>query len=110
MIIGPSLLVSINQEVMAFNVLPGGALTLSSFDYDFIVTDDIYTMDPSADTTAKLGKAINTWTNQETELINSFQEQMQCVTEMKKRRAERFDKKLRTVALQIIQRVYRNRK
>ena len=93
---------------MAFSVLPDGALTLSSFDYNFMVTDDIYHMVPPADTTKKLGKAINAWTNQETQLINSFQEQMQHVTEMKKKRAERFDKKLRAAAVKIIQGVYRN--
>ena len=88
---------------MAVNYLSSGRVTYSSFDYDFIVYDDLYTSTPSPETTRNLGKAINRWTDCEESMINNLNLQLEQTKNLKNARGERFNKKMETTAVQIIQ-------
>jgi len=77
----------------------------NSFDAAFIVSDDLYSSIPNAETTNKLGDAIDKWNYQERTMINNFEFQLNIFNNLTKSHSVRFKEKTRMDASKIIQRL-----
>ena len=75
----------------------------NTYDVNFIVRDDLYSLDPNTETTVELGKAIDKWNYQEQTMISNFEVQLVKMDEMKKTQRIRLKDKLRKTTAWIIQ-------